>query len=243
LPYLTSLEERIRLLQELGVEFIIPLFFTPQLAQVSAREFTLQLQKYLRMKSLVIGPDFALGKGREGNASVLQSLGKEMGFTVEVVPFMRVEGEVVSSTAIRDSLAQGDISKARRFLGRTFSLSGQVVHGARRGRFLGFPTANLGVNSNQALPADGVYATRVYIGEELYPSVTNIGRRPTFEEQGRAVEVYLFNFDAELYEQKLRIELLEYLREERQFSSAEELAIQIRRDVEQAKEILEDKKW
>jgi riboflavin kinase/FMN adenylyltransferase len=239
LHYLTTLEERIRLLKGLGIELIVPLPFNLELAQLPARQFASLLQTHLRMRGLVVGPDFAMGQGREGDVSTLHSLGKEMGFWVDVVLPKIVNGEVVSSTIIRQALAQGDMLKVRRLLGRPFSLSGKVVHGTERGKQLGFPTANLGVNSGQALPIDGVYVTRAYLGSHAYPSVTNIGIRPTFGQGERAVEVYLLDFKGQLYGQGLRIELVERLRDERRFPTLEELKAQINRDVEQAISILE----
>jgi riboflavin kinase/FMN adenylyltransferase len=165
-------------------------------------------------------------------------LGKEAGFTVDVVSPMVINQEVVSSTSIRQALAQGDMPKVSRLLGRFFSLGGQVVHGAKRGKPLGFPTANLAVNSNQALPVDGVYVTRAYISNHAYPSVTNIGRRPTFGENQRTIEVYLLDFRGELYGEDLKIEVIERLRAEKPFSSSEELKAQISQDVEKAISIL-----
>jgi riboflavin kinase/FMN adenylyltransferase len=242
LPRLTSLEERTRLLQGLGIELIVPLSFTPDLAQLAAGDFVALLQKYLKMRGLVIGPDFALGRGREGDVSALHSLGKERGFWVDVIPPKVINGEVVSSTSIRQALAKGDMSKVKRLLGRPYALTGQVGHGAGRGRQLGFPTANLEINSRQALPADGIYATRAYVAGHTYPSVTNIGTRPTFGEGQRTVEVYLLDFEGALYTQELRLELIERLRAEKRFSNPEELKAQISRDVEQARSILEMEK-
>jgi riboflavin kinase/FMN adenylyltransferase len=242
LPRLTSLEERIRLLQKLGIELIVPLSFTPELAQLSARDFVALLQKHLKMRGLVIGPDFALGRDREGDLSVLHSLGKERGFWVDVVPPKVINGEVVSSTSIRQALAKGDTTKIKRLLGRPHALIGQVGHGAERGRQLGFPTANLEINSSQALPSDGVYATKAHVAGHSYPSVTNIGTRPTFGEGERTVEVYLLDFEGRLYSQEIRVELIEQLRAEKRFSSPEELKNQISRDVQQARSILKREK-
>ena len=238
LPYLTNLEERVRLLQGLGIELVTPLSFTSELAQLPARYFVALLQSHLKMRGLVVGPDFVMGRGREGDVFALHSLGKEAGFTVDVVSPKVIDGEVVSSTTIRQALAQGDMPKVSRLLGRPFSLSGRVVHGAKRGKPLGFPTANLAVNSNQALPVDGVYVTRAYLSNHAYPSVTNIGRRPTFRENQRTVEVYLLDFRGELYGEELRIEIIERLRAEKPFPSPEELKAQISRDVEKAISIL-----
>jgi len=239
LPRLTSLEERISLLHGLGIELVVPLSFTPELARLPARDFVALLQKHLKMQGLVVGPDFALGRGREGDVFTLHALGKELGFWVDVVSPKKINGEVVSSTNVRQALAEGDMPRVKRLLGRPYVLSGQVGHGAERGRQLGFPTANLEVDSHQALPGDGVYATRAYLGNHAYPSVTNIGTRPTFGPGEQTVEVYLLGFEAGLYGQELRVELAGRLRGEKRFSSPEELKAQISKDVEQAISILE----
>jgi len=239
LTYLTSLKERIRLLRSLGVECVVTLSFTRELAELSAREFIGLLQKYLRMRSLVVGPDFALGKRREGDAPKLESLGEELHFSVEIVEPMVWEGEVVSSTAIRSALSQGDMIKVSRLLGRRFTLSGQVMRGDQRGKMLGFPTANLVPDPEQALPPDGVYSTRAIVNETAYPAVTNIGVRPTFGEGKRVVEVHILDFEErELYGNEIRIELAHWLRGEVKFSGADELKAQMQRDVEQARALL-----
>ena len=238
LPHLTSLRERTRLLEGLGVDIIVTLPFTPELARLTARQFTALLKQHLRMQGLVIGPDFALGQGREGNAATLVALGKEIGFTVEVVSTIVVGGGVVSSTAVRGALAEGDMKRVSELLGRHFSLEGRVTTGEERGRVLGFPTANLDFEPHRALPPDGVYISRAYIGAEPHQSVTNIGRRPTFDAGGRTVEAYLLDFEGDLYGRELRIELIERLRAERRFASAEELKAQIAKDVERARTAL-----
>ncbi|MDP2953257.1 MAG: riboflavin kinase, partial [Chloroflexota bacterium] len=189
-------------------------------------------------RGLVIGPDFVLGRGKEGKIAVLRSLGVELGFTVGSVSPLISAGRVVSSTAIRQALAQGDVAEASRLLGRPFVLKGQVVRGEAIGRKLGFPTANLAVNSNQALPADGVYATRAYANDQVLKSVTNIGLRPTFGVHERAVEVFLLDFSGDLYDKELRIELVGYLRPEKRFNSPAELQSQIQQDVEQTRALL-----
>jgi riboflavin kinase/FMN adenylyltransferase len=238
ISYLTTPEERIALLKNLGVSFVVPLNFTSELAQTTARGFVMVLQRYLHMKALIVGPDFALGRNREGNAAVLFELGREMGFSVQVVPPLVQGGEVVSSSAIRKALAKGSLTKVRRMLGRPYRLSGPVVSGAERGRTLGFPTANLHVNSDRGLPADGVYATRTYIGGREYPSVTNVGTCPTFGQQERTVEAYILDNVMKLYGQEIKVDFVEHIREERRFASPEKLAAQISKDVERARAIL-----
>ena len=238
LTYLTSLSERIRLLTDLGVELVVALSFSLELAKLGVREFVSLLQRHLKMRALVIGPDFALGKGREGDASALQALGQELNFMVEVVPAKLWQGEAVSSTAIRLALSQGDPRKVSQLLGRRFRLGGKVIKGDERGKVLGFPTANIAPDPEEALPADGVYATRAFVGQAVYKAVTNIGIRPTFGGGQRLIEVYLLDFEGDLYGQELEIELVECLRGEIRFASVEELKAQIVRDVEGVRALL-----
>ena len=238
LARLTTVEERVSLLKSLGVDLVVPITFTTEVAAISARDFVTYLKQYLRMKGLVIGPNFALGHGREGNAEVLKLLGEELDFTVDVVKPLMIESSLVSSTVVRQALSHGDMKLANELLGRYFKLSGAVVDGVERGRVLGFPTANINVDSEQALPHDGVYATLAYIGDEVYQSVTNIGKRPTFGGGERSVEVYLLDFDRDIYGENLTIELVEHLRNEIKFTSPQELTEQIGKDVEHARALL-----
>jgi riboflavin kinase/FMN adenylyltransferase len=238
LSYLTSLKERIELIQQLGIELIVPLSFDRELAGLSARQFLVLLQTHLKMRGLVVGPDFALGRNREGDVFALHTLGKELGVWVEVVHPEVINGDVVSSTVIRQALSRGDISKVNRLLGRCFALSGKIARGIGRGKQLGFPTANLAVGSDQAIPADGVYATKAQLTGRVYDSVTNIGKRPTFGSGERTVEVYLVDFDGVAYDEQLRIEFVERLRAEKRFETPDELKTQMKNDVEKALPIL-----
>jgi riboflavin kinase/FMN adenylyltransferase len=239
LPFLTDIERRTELLKEAGVDEVIPLTFTPELAKLSPREFLELLQKHLRIKGLVVGPDFALGKNRAGNTEVLRKLGEEMGFSLTVVPPLKINDEVVSSTAIRKALTEGDTRRAQKLMGRPFSLQGKVVVGDKRGAELGFPTANLEAKPEQALPADGVYTSRAFIDDRAYPAMTNIGRHPTFGGNKRLVEVYLLDYRGDLYGQELNVEIIERLRDEIKFDSPEELKKQIAQDVKRGKATLE----
>lgn len=238
LPSLTGIEQRIALLQDEGVDIVIPLPFTPQLAHLSPKQFLELLKEYLKMKGLVIGPDFALGKDRQGDIDALRRLGREMGFSVTVVPPMRIGGEVVSSTAIRKALAKGDMKRAQNLLGRPFRLQGRVVSGDRRGRELGFPTANLDVAPGQALPTGGVYACRAYIDGQAYSAMTNIGHRPTFGGGQQLIEVYLLDYQGDLYGQELAIDIIERLRDEKKFDTPQQLKEQIAKDVKQGQALL-----
>jgi riboflavin kinase/FMN adenylyltransferase len=238
LPFLTNITQRINLLKNEGIDAVIPLSFTTELAKLSARQFLEQLQKQLRMRGVVIGPDFALGRNREGDAKALRQLGKEMGFSVSVVPPLIIDGEVVSSTAIRKALAKGDMKRVQKLTGRPFRLQGRVVPGVGRGVKLGFPTANLEIEAEQALPPDGVYISQANIDNRSYFSLTNVGKRPTFGNNKRLVEVYLLDYDSDLYGRELEIDLLERLRGEKKFKTAEELKKQIAQDVERGRKWL-----
>ncbi len=239
LPWLTGLELRIALLKDEGVDIVVPLSFTPQLASLSPEKFINLLKEHLRMRGLVVGPDFALGKNREGDIDTLHRLGREMGFSVTVVPPMTIDGAVVSSTAIRQALADGDMKEAQKLLGRPFRLEGRVVGGDKRGRKLGFPTANLEIAPGQALPAGGVYACRAYINGQIYSAMTNIGSHPTFGGSQKLIETYLIDYKGDLYGRKLALDFIERLRDEKKFDTAEQLEEQMAKDVRQGRAILE----
>jgi riboflavin kinase/FMN adenylyltransferase len=238
ISYLTGLDERIRLIRQLGIDLVVPLSFDRDLAQIPARRFLSLLHEHLKMRGLVVGPDFALGQNREGDVFALNALGKELGFWVDVIRPEMINGEVISSTSIRKALAGGDISKVNRLLGRHFALTGKVAYGRGRGRQLGFPTANLAVSADQAIPADGVYATRARLAGSTYGSVTNIGKRPTFGAGVRTVETYLVGYDGVAYEEELRVDFIERLRPEKRFDNPDELMAQMKKDVDQALAVL-----
>jgi riboflavin kinase/FMN adenylyltransferase len=239
LLFLCSVPERIQLLKNEGIDIVAALTFNRELAKLSAHDFVTLLQKHLKMRGLVIGPDFTLGRNREGNTAVLRSLGNEMGFSVTVVTPKIIGGEVASSTAIRQALAEGDMEKVTRLLGRPFSLQGKVVRGEHRGTGLGFPTVNLSVDVKMALPPDGVYATRTFVGGQEYQAVTNIGRRPTFGDNNeRTIESFILNYNQDVYGQEVKIEIIQRLREEKSFANEEELKKQIAEDVKRGTAIL-----
>jgi riboflavin kinase/FMN adenylyltransferase len=238
LPFLTDMKKRTGLLKDEGVDFIVTLSFNRGLAALGARQFMELLQKHLHMRGLVIGADFALGKDREGDTGVIRNLGKEMGFSVTVVPPLKINGEVVSSTALRHALAKGDIDKVHELTGRPFSLRGKVVEGAGRGEELGFPTANMDVKSGQALPPDGVYVGLTRVNGKVYQSMTNIGKNPTFGDTERSVESYLVDYHGDLYGKEVQLDIVARLRHEKKFAGAEELKKQISMDVIQGENIL-----
>jgi riboflavin kinase/FMN adenylyltransferase len=237
--YLCSLEERVSLLRELGIDGVAVLSFNSELAQLSYRDFIDLLREAFNLKLLVVGPDFAVGRDRQGNVDALRALGAERNFEVEIVSMLEAGRGKVGSGAIREALAGGDMPVVAELLGRPFALRGPVVRGAERGRTIGFPTANIAVAPDLALPSYGVYVTRAFIGETTYESVTNIGQRPTFDETRPTIETHLLDFDGDVYEREMRIELLERLRPEQRFSGPDELVSQIQRDVDAARSYFE----
>ncbi len=237
ISYLASLEERMELLQalDLGAVGIIP--FTSEVAQLSARDFITLLVEELKMKLLVVGPDFALGRGREGTVGVLREIGESLGCRVEVAELLAEEGEKVGSSSVRYALSQGNLERVALLLGRTFTLRGPVVLGARRGRSIGYPTANIGLGPDRALPAYGIYITRATLAEGVYHACTSIGVRPTFDaEASPTIETYILDFAGDIYGQELRIELLHRLRDELRFDSVDDLVAEIQRDVEKTRD-------
>ena len=238
LPWLSSLDDRVKTFQELGVKIIAVLTFTPKVAQLDAREFISLVKKHLRMRGIMVGPDFALGRGREGNVDLLRTLGREMEFSVEVIPAYTIHGEVVSSTLIRRVLAQGDMKKVERLMGRYFQLGGKIITSDKRGRVLGFPTANLDIRPKQALPPNGIYATIAQVDGKQFSSATNIGVRPTFGEGAKTVETHLLNYKGDLYGKDMRLEFVQKLRDEQSFPSSEDLKAQIDKDIREVEAIL-----
>ena len=238
ISYITSVEDRLTLLKEAGIDMVIPLHFDMELSRLRAHEFTGLLQERLRMAGLVMGYNFAMGYKREGTPETLATIGNEQGFFVNVVDAVSVEGGRVSSTVIRNSVTAGDVAGASELLGRPFSLCGKVVVGDGRGKTLGFPTANLDYSEDRLVPGNGVYATWACVGDDRYMAATNVGVRPTFGENERIVEAFLLDFDGDLYGKDITLEFVGRLRDELRFESAEALVTQMHVDVEQARETL-----
>jgi riboflavin kinase/FMN adenylyltransferase len=190
------------------------------------------------MRGIMVGPDFTLGRGGEGNINLLRTLGDEMKFTVEVIPPYMIDGEVVSSTLIRQALIQGDMRRVEKLMGRHFYLAGKVITSDKRGRVLGFPTANLDTKPQQALPGNGIYATITQVDGKQFSSATNIGTRPTFGKGKRMVETHLLNYKGNLYGKEIRVEFVQKLRDEKRFASSEELKVQIEKDITDTETVL-----
>jgi riboflavin kinase/FMN adenylyltransferase len=185
------------------------------------------------MRFLLMGPDHAFGRGREGTPARVAEIGGELGFEVETLP-APLEGTsgAVSSTSIRRALADGEMELAARLLGRPYSLRGPVVRGNERGRSIGFPTANIAVTPDRALPAFGVYVTRATVGGRTYPSATNIGVNPTFQDPRPSIETYILDFEGDIYGRELRVDVLHRLRDEKKFDSIDALVAAIGADVQ-----------
>ena len=233
--YLTGLDERIDLLRALGVDTVVPVTFSSEVSQLGAEEFMQLLAEELQLRYLLIGPDFALGRGREGNGERLAAIGARLGVEVEPSPAEGDGGHKIGSSDIRAALAAGEIERVNDLLGRRFALSGPIVQGARLGRTIGFPTANVAVAADRALPAHGVYAACAYLDGAAQIAAVNVGTRPTVDDGPPSVEAHLLDFSRDVYGHDLRLEFVHRLRGEQRFSGLNELKAQIERDVEAAR--------
>lgn len=238
---LMSIEERAHTMGRYGLDYVLVEPFNADFARVTAEEFVRAfLVERLQPQRVVVGFNFTYGRGRSGDVDHLRAMGDRFGFAVDVVEAVAIEREVVSSTAIRAYLRDGDVSAARRLLGRDPTMTGRVVPGDQRGRALGFPTANVASDAT-LVPAHGVYACRVEIlnddgaTESVHDAVANIGRRPTFGGEAVAVEAFLLDFAGDLYGRRLRVALVAHLRAERKFDGIDALRDQLARDVEAAR--------
>lgn len=238
--YLTTLDERLSLLASLGIEHTIVLPFDRELARVPAEEFMQRVCATINLRELWIGPDFRLGAGGRGTATVLAEIGRKLGYRVKHVERIALDEQPVSSTAIRQRLSEGDVAQAARLLGRRFELHGVVVHGDHRGRTIGIPTANLATAADQFIPADGVYACYVFLPGESQgrPAVTNIGVRPTFDTKRRTVEAHLLDWSGDIYDATIGVQFVQRLRGEQRFSGIDALLAQIHADIAAARELL-----
>lgn len=236
--YLTSPEQRAQQLKKLGVDCVVTHPFNENIRQIRAADFVDLLLEHLKIESLWVGTDFALGYKREGNVEYLRAQGKEKGFSVHAIDLVENHGEAISSTAIRQALLDGHMEQVTAWLGRPYELSGEVVHGEKRGRTIGFPTANIAVWDEQVIPANGVYAGWATLGAERFMAMTNVGIRPHFAGDDITVEAYLVDFDRDIYGQELAISFDKYLRPEAKFDSLQGLIDQIAADVEDGKRYL-----
>jgi riboflavin kinase/FMN adenylyltransferase len=236
---ITSLEEKIRHLSNLGIDALVLIPFSLDYARTTAEEFVSGfLWERLGIRKILIGQDYTFGRGKEGNAAFLTASGDRLGFEVEVLSAFKVGGSIISSTKIRNALLAGEVRYAASLLGRPYNLSGQVVSGHSRGVGLGFPTANIRPDK-ELVPQNGVYAVYVTLDEYRHQGALNIGFNPTFADQKRSIEVHIFDMNENVYGKQIDLLFIERLREEIHFASPEELIAQINRDIARSREILQ----
>jgi riboflavin kinase / FMN adenylyltransferase len=229
--YLTTLDQKRDLLAELGLDLLVILKFTRDLAALSAESFARLLYDRLNMRELLIGPDFRMGRDRQGTNERLAIAAGQIGFGLQVVEPLLHEGQPISSTRIRTLLGEGRVADAAQLLGRPVTLSGEVVQGARRGRRLGFPTANIPLDPVLATPADGVYAVWARFGDQCCAAVANVGTSPSFGSSTRLLEVYVLDYAGELYGMPMTVEFVHRLRPVLRYESVDALVAQIALDV------------
>ena len=229
---LTTLEEKLELLQSFDIAAVMVIPFTPEFARTGYRDFVKNiLVKRFGVRVMVIGHDHAFGRNREGHEAQLKKDAKDFGFSLQVVPPYRLGRHTVSSTLIRESLAGGDVEQAQRLLGRAYSIRGKVVSGSNRGQKLSFPTANVEIdNPHKLVPKRGVYAVDVTIQNQHYHGMMNIGHRPTFKFDPLTLEVHIFKFFGSIYDEQIEVRFKKFIREEKQFQNPEELKKQLMLD-------------
>lgn len=235
---LNTFDGKMKLLSSAGIDVVVCAEFTRDFAEQDPEDFAQKiLHKTIGVKEVYVGYDYAFGKSREGGVESLKKMGQACGFSVSVVEAVRVNDVVASSSAVRDYISAGSVEKAAELLGRNYSIEGKVVHGSHRGRDLGFPTANLNT-PNELLPAYGVYAVYAAVDGRSFQGVASIGVRPTFEAGPLSVEVYLFDFEGNLYGKQMEVSFVSFLRTEQKFPDVLSLISQMRKDVEEAKKKL-----
>jgi riboflavin kinase/FMN adenylyltransferase len=234
---ITTLDERLGLIAETGIEAAIVLHFTRELARVEPEAFVKEiLLGRIRAREVVVGFNHRFGRGARGDARLLEAMAESHGFHARVIPPMEIDGVPVSSTEIRGRLQQGDVGRATRFLGRPYAIGGTVTAGAGRGRTLGFPTANIADDRPLLVPT-GVYLGRLSVDARPRVAVVNVGVRPTFGETSLAIEAHLLDFSGDLYGRPVRLEFLDRIRDEKRFGSVDELRAQIERDIAAVREM------
>jgi len=237
---LTATQHKIELIRNLDVGHLLIITFDKQFAAIEPEDFVQQLVTHSKpLREICVGHEWLFGKGRRGNLELLKRLGAKFNFEVVGVPPIKANDEVVSSTAIRHSIERGDFAKAAAMLGREYTILGTVTHGDNLGKKIGFPTANLSAHSEQ-FPPNGVYAAEARIDGELHRGVVNLGVRPTIAsaKPERILEIHLFDFERDIYGKDVEVRFVKFLRPERKFENIDALVAQIRRDVDEAREIL-----
>lgn len=240
LKLLSTFDEKVKIVTDLGVDYILKIAFTPEFSDLSADEFVKQiLVDKVGTKKLFIGYDHHFGNNREGNIQFLHEHADEYGFEVNEISKQEIDHIGISSTKIRNTLESGEIHLANSLLGRNYSIKGKVIDGNKKGRSIGFPTANIEIpESYKLLPADGAYAVKVMVDSQSFNGMLNIGFKPTVDGSKRTIEVHLFNFDEDIYGKEIVVEFVKALRKEMKFASIEDLKLQLQSDKRAALEIL-----
>lgn len=238
---LTTYKEKIKLIEESGIDVIICTNFTKEFANISAEDFVTEiLCNTLNVKEIFIGANYLFGKGRKGSPELLKRLGRKCGFSVTIINEIAFDNIVLSSSGIRNLVAKGRVDEAMKFLGRYYSVEGIVVEGAKRGKsLLNTPTANL-LTANDLLPKDGVYAVTVEIDGKIYGGATNIGHNPTFGDKKFSFETHVLDFNGQLLGKTLKVFFVKRIRDEMKFSGVEELGTQMKKDIEDIRGILKN---
>jgi riboflavin kinase / FMN adenylyltransferase len=237
-PLLTTLGEKTWLLDQLGLDHVVVIPFTPQIAALSAATFMERLLRGIELRRIVVGENHRFGHGQRGDPALLRRLGARHGFTVDIAPTLRRGREPISSSRIRRLVLLGQVRAAAQLLGRDYFIRSAVEHGAKRGRQLGFPTANLQIAPNKLIPPNAIYASRVEIDGQTYSGATSVGFRPTFGGNTLTVEVFVLDFDGDLYDKLITVWFVHRLRAEKRFATVAALQQQMARDVEKARRIL-----
>ena len=235
---LSTLDEQAAAIAEMGVDHLVVLPFTRRLSQLTATEFMEKVTRAVPLGGLVIGYDFALGHQRRGDRAFLENYGDKHGFDVEVITPHSNQGHIISSSAIRTLLLDGQVARAAKLLGREYSITSFIEHGTGTGSRIGFPTANFAITPNKLVPAHGVYAVWVDVEGATYQGAMNIGYRPTFGGNRLTVEAFILDFRGDIYQQTVRARFVQRIRDEKKFASPEALVRQIGRDVARARRIL-----
>ncbi|MGM0548155.1 MAG: bifunctional riboflavin kinase/FAD synthetase [Bacillota bacterium] len=238
-PAVVSRHQKISLLEEMGVDYYFEQEFNQEFAHLRAEDFinNILIDK-IKVNTIVVGDDFRFAYKNEGNVDILREMGKIHNFKAEIISQLHASDDRISSTRIRNLLKAGELKQAKKLLGRPYQICGEVIHGKKRGRKMGFPTANLKLETDYALPPEGVYAVKVNIDQQEYIGAANLGYNPTFNNQEISFEVYLLDFKKDIYGKRLCVDLIEFIRGERQFKSKEELIDQMQQDILYTRQLL-----
>ncbi|MBS6509464.1 MAG: bifunctional riboflavin kinase/FAD synthetase [Paraclostridium bifermentans] len=232
IKHIITNEEKVKIFEDLGVDIVFMIPFDEYMTKISATDFVKTiLHEKLKCKMVIVGHDFTFARNKEGNASLLESLGKNYNMKVKVIEPIKIKGRRVSSSYIRNLINDGNVSEIKNFLGRNYFLEGEVIHAKKIGRTIGFPTANLKAEDKLIIPKNGIYAVKVYVKNKVYYGATNIGYNPTVNGKVLSIETNIIDFDEEIYGEIIRVEFLDRIRDEKKFNSLDELKSQLRKDV------------